>query len=95
MAVLGLTAALVWGVSVTDPGTMVVYRESAAEVAGYAEPTANRRIATRWDPGTRTIVTVAYAGETPTWQQLGLQVTWPDGAAVPVATYRSSARYDA
>ena len=82
-------------VSVTDPGTMVVYHESAAEVAGYAEPTANGRIAaTRWDPGTRTIVTVPYAGETPTWQQLGLSVTGPGGAAVPVATYRSSARYD-
>ena len=34
------------------------------------------------------------AGDTPTWQQLGLQVTGPGGAAVPVATYRSSARYD-
>ena len=32
-------------VSVTDPGTMVAYHESAAEVAGYAEPTANGRIA--------------------------------------------------
>jgi len=118
VAVLGLTAALVWGavgtsntldringfnrlavpgattVSVTDPGTMVVYHESAAEVARYAEPTATGRIATRWDPGTRTIVTVRYAGDTPTWQQLGLVVTGPGGAAVPVATYRSSARYD-
>ena len=46
-------------VSVTDPGTILVYHESAGEVAGYALPTANRRIAaTRWDPGTRTIVTV-------------------------------------
>ena len=35
-----------------------------------------------------------YAGDTPTWQQLGLSVTGPGGAAVPVATYRSSARYD-
>jgi hypothetical protein len=82
-------------VSVTDPGTMVVYHESAGEVAGYSEPAANDRIAaTQWDPGTRTIVTVPYTGETPTWQQLGLQVTGPGGAAVPVATYRSSARYD-
>ena len=47
-------------VSVTDPGTMVVYHESAAEVARYADPTANARYATRWDPGTRTIVTVRY-----------------------------------
>jgi hypothetical protein len=82
-------------VSVTDPGTMVVYHESAGEVAGYSEPTANGRIAaTQWDPGTRTTVTVPYTGETPTWQQLGLQVTGPGGVTVPVATYRSSARYD-
>jgi hypothetical protein len=118
VAVLGLTAAFLWGaigisttqdringfdrlavpgtvtVSVSDPGTMVIYHESAAEVARYAEPSANGRIATRWDPGTRTIVTVPYAGETPIWQQLGLQVTGPTGAAVPVATYRSSAHYD-
>ncbi|HET9290143.1 MAG TPA: hypothetical protein VFQ49_03610 [Actinomycetes bacterium] len=119
VAVLGLTAAFLWGalgstttqdrvdgldrlavpgattVSVTDPGTMVMYHESAGEVAGSVQPTANARIAaTRWDPGTRTIVTVPYAGVTPTWQQLGLQVTGPGGAAVPVGTYRSSARYD-
>jgi hypothetical protein len=82
-------------VSVSDPGTMVVYHESAAEVARYAEPTATGRIAaTRWDPATRTVVTVAAAGETPTWQQLGLQVTGPAGVAVPVGTDRSSARYD-
>ena len=82
VAVLGLTAASLWGavgipttqnringfdrlavpgattVSVTEPGTMVVYHESAAEVARYAEPTASGRPVTRWDPGTRTIVTV-------------------------------------
>ena len=82
-------------VSVTDPGTMVVYHESAGEVARYAEPTANARIAaTHWDPATRTVVTVPSAGETPTWQQLGLQVTGPSGGAVPVATYQSSARYN-
>jgi hypothetical protein len=118
VAVLGLTAAFLWGavgihatqdrvagfdrlavpgtvtVSVTDPATMVVYHESAGEVARYATPTANRRPATRWDPATRTVVTVPSAGETPTWQQLGLSVTGPAGAAVPVATYQSSARYD-
>ena len=118
VAVLGLTAAFLWGaigihttgdrvdsfarlavpgattVSVTDPGTMVIYHESAAEVARYAEPTANGRPATRWDPGTRTVVTVRYPADAPTWQQLGLQVTGPGGATVPVATYRSSARYD-
>jgi hypothetical protein len=81
-------------VSVTDPGTLVIYHESAAEVARYTEPTATGRPATRWDPGTRTIVTVRYPSDTPTWQQLGLVVTGPGGAAVPVATYRSSARYD-
>jgi hypothetical protein len=119
VAVLGLTAAFLWGavgfsntgdrvdgldrtavpgqvtVSVTDPGTLAVSHESAAEVAGYAEPTANGRIAaTRWDPGTRTIVTVPSAGDPPTFQQLGLQVTGPGGATAPVATYQSSARYD-
>jgi hypothetical protein len=118
VAVLGLTAAFLWGavginntqdrvdgfarvavpgtvtVSVSDPGTMVVYHESAAEVARYVEPTANGRPATRWDPGTRTIVTVRYPSAAPTWQQLGLSVTGPGGVAVPVATYRSSARYD-
>jgi hypothetical protein len=118
VAVLGLTAALVWGavgtsntldrvngfdrlavpgattVSVTDPGTLVVYHESAAEVARYAEPTATGRPATRWDPGTRTIVTVRYPADAPTWEQLGLQVSGPSGAVLPVATYRSSARYD-
>jgi hypothetical protein len=118
VAVLGLTAAFLWGalgisntqeringfdrlavpgtvtVSVSDPGTMVVYHESAAEVARYAESTASGRPATRWDPGTRTIVTVSYPSDAPTWQQLGLSVTGPGGTAVPVATYRSSARYD-
>jgi hypothetical protein len=118
VAVLGLTAAFLWGavgfsttldrvdgfdrltvpgattVSVTDPGTMVVYHESAAEVARPAEPTADARIATRWDPGTRTVVAVRYPSDAPTWQQLGLQLTGPGGVAVPVATYRSSARYD-
>jgi hypothetical protein len=81
-------------VSVSDPGTLVVYHESAAEVARSAEPTANGRTATRWDPGTRTIITVRYPSDAPTWQQLGLSVTGPGSAAVPVATYRSGARYD-
>jgi hypothetical protein len=118
VAVLGLTAAFLWGavgisstqdrvdgferlavpgattVSVTDPGIMVVYHESAAEVARYAEPSATGRPATRWDPGTRTVVTVRYPSDAPTWQQLGLSVTGPGGVAVPVAAYRSSARYD-
>jgi hypothetical protein len=81
-------------VSVTDPGTLVVYHESQGEVARYADPTASGRPGTRWDPGTRTIVTVRYPADAPTWQQLGLSVTGPDGAAVPAAAYRSVARYD-
>ena len=118
VAVLGLTAAFLWGavgihttgdrvdgfarlaipgattVLVTDPGTMVVYHESAGEVARSTDLAANGRIAaTRWDPATRTIVTVSNPSDAPTWQQLGLSVTGP-GGAVPVATYRSSARYD-
>jgi len=81
--------------SVTDLGTMVIYHESAAEVARYAEPTANRRIAaTRWDPATRTVITIRYPADAPTWQQLGLQVTGPSGAAVPVTTYLSSTGYN-
>jgi hypothetical protein len=81
-------------VSVTETGTMVVYHESAAEVARYVEPTASGRPATRWDPGTRTVVAVRYTSDAPTWQQLGLSVTGPGGVAVLVATYRSSTRYD-
>jgi hypothetical protein len=82
-------------VSVTDPGNLVAYHESPGEVGGAVDVVANGRIGTtRWDPATRTIVTVPVAGETPTWQQLGLQVTGPGGVAVPVATYPSSARYD-
>jgi hypothetical protein len=118
VAVLGLTAALVWGavgtisaldrvdsfdrtavlgamtVTVTDPATMVVYYEGPAELARYAEPTATGRPATRWSRATDATIEVRYAASTPTWQQLGLQVTGPDGAAVPVRTYRASARYD-
>jgi hypothetical protein len=118
VAVLGLTAALVWGavgtisalgrvdsfdrtavpgamtVTVTDPATMVVYYEGPAKLARYADPTATGRPATRWSPATDATIEVRYAANTPTWQQLGLQVTGPDGAAVPVSTYRSTVRYD-
>ena len=118
VAVLGLTAACVWGalgtvtalarvddfdrvavpgvttVSVTDAGTKVVYYESPAQLARYADPTASGRPATRWNPATDATIEVRHAANTPTWQQLGLQVTGPDGAAVPVSTYRSTARYD-
>jgi hypothetical protein len=118
VAVLGLTAALVWGavgvsnaldrvdtfdrvavpgamtVLVSDPGTMVVYYESPAVQARYADPTANYRTATRWTPATDATIVVNYAANTPTWQQLRLQVTGPDGRLVPVSTYRSTVRYD-
>jgi hypothetical protein len=118
VAVLGLTAAFVWGavgtisaldrvdsyartaipgamtVSVTDPGTKVVYYESPAELTRYADPTATGRTATRWNPATDATTEVRSAATTATWQQLGLTVTGPDGAAVPVSTYRSTARYD-
>jgi hypothetical protein len=118
VAVLGLTAALVWGavgtsnaldqvdtfdrvavpgqvaVSVTDPGTLVAYYEGPAVQARYADPTANYRTATRWNPATDATIKVTYAATTPTWQQLGLQVTGPDGRLVPVSTDRSTTRYD-
>jgi hypothetical protein len=118
VAVLGLTAALVWGavgtgnaldrvdtfdrgavpgqvnVSVTDPGTRVVYYEGPATVARYADPTATGRPAIPYNPATDATIEVSYAANTPTWQQLGLQVTGPDGRRVPVSTYRSTARYD-
>lgn len=81
-------------VSVTDPGTMVVYYESLAQHAGYADPTASGRPATRWNPATDATIEARYAATTPTWQQLQLQVTAPNGAAVPVSTYRSGVRYD-
>ena len=81
-------------VSVTDPGTMVVYYESPAELARYGDPIATGRPATRWNPATDATIEVSYANTTPTWQQLGLQVTGPDGAVVPVRSYRSTARYD-
>jgi hypothetical protein len=118
LAVLGLTAAFVWGavgaitaldrvddydrvaipgsmtVFVADPGTRVVYYESPAEFARYADPTTTGRNATRWNPATDATIEVGYAANTPTWQQLGLQVTGPDGSVVPVRTHRSTARYD-
>ena len=50
------------------------------------------------DPGTMVVYyenpaeLARYATNTPTWQQLRLTVTGPDGAVVPVSTYRSTAR---
>ena len=52
------------------------------------------------DPGTMVVYyenpaeLARYATNTPTWQQLRLTVTGPNGAVVPVRTYRSTARYD-
>jgi hypothetical protein len=118
VAVLGLTAAFVWGavgtvtaldrvdgfdrvaipgsvtVSVADPGTKVVFYEAPAELARFADPTATGRPAIPYNPATHATIEVAYATSTPTWQQLGLQVTGPGGTGVPVRTYRSTARYD-
>jgi len=118
VAVLGLTAAFVWGavgvitaldrvdgydrvtipgsvsVFVADPGTKVVYYEDPAELARYADPTATGRPATRWSPATDATIEVGDAASTPTWQQLGLQVTGPGGTVVPVRTDRSAARHD-
>jgi hypothetical protein len=118
LAVLGLTAAFVWGavgaitaldrvddydrvtipgsmtVFVADPGTKVVYYEGPAEVARYADPTATGRPAIPYNPATDATIEVGAATNTLTWQQLGLQVTGPDGTVVPVRTYRSTARYD-
>jgi hypothetical protein len=117
LAVLGLTAALVWGavgtisaldevdgferttvpgavtVPVTNPGTMVVYYENPAELARYADPSTTGRPAIPYNPATDATTEGRYATTTPTWQQLRLTVTGPDGA-VPVSTYRSTARYD-
>ena len=45
------------------------------------------------NPATDATTEVRYVATTPTWQQLRLTVTGPDGA-VPVVTYRSTARYD-
>jgi hypothetical protein len=116
LALLGLTAAVVWGamgttnafdrvvgydrvtvpgaMTVTDPGTRVVYYESPGRLARYADPTATGRNATRWNPAADATIVVPYTADTPSWQQLRLTVTGPDGAAVPVSTYRSMARYD-
>ena len=71
-----------------------MYHEGPAELARYADPTATGRNATRWNSATDATIEVGYATNTPTWQQLGLQVTGPGGAVVPLRTYRSSARYD-
>jgi hypothetical protein len=45
-------------------------------------------------PATDATIEVRYPARPPTWQQLGLQVTGPGGAAVPVSTYRSGVRYN-
>jgi hypothetical protein len=93
LAVLGLTAALVWGAVGTISALDEVNSFERTTVPGAVTVPVT-------DPGT----TVVYyenpaelarsATNTPTWQQLRLTVTGPDGALVPVSTYRSTARYD-
>ena len=92
VAVLGLTAAFVWGtigtitaldrvdsydrtavpgqvtVSVTAPGDMVVYYESPADQARYADPAATGRPESPYNPVTEATTEVRYAAATPTWQ---------------------------
>jgi methionine synthase II (cobalamin-independent) len=80
-------------VPMTEPGTTVVYYEGPAELARYADPTATGRPAIPYNPATDATTEVRYVATAPTWQQLRLTVTGPDGA-VPVSTYRSTARYD-
>ena len=46
-----------------------------------------------YNPATDATTEVRYVATTPTWQQLRLTVTGPDGAVL-VVTYRSTARYD-
>ena len=118
LAVLGLTAALVWGAvghhQRAGPGRQLRTHDGSrcGDRAGdrprdhgrllreprraraLRDPTATGRPAIAYNPATDATIEVRYAATTPTWQQLRLTVTGPDGAAVPVSTYRSSARYD-
>jgi hypothetical protein len=88
LAVLGLTAAFVWGalgtitaldrvddfdrvaipgsmtVFVADPGTKVVYYESPAQPARYADPTATGRPAIPYNPATDATIEVGYVTNT-------------------------------
>ena len=82
-------------VRVTDPGTMVVYDEGPAELARNADPTATGRPAIPYNPATDATTEVRYVATTPTWQQLRLTVTGPDGAAavlLAIVTYRARSR---
>jgi hypothetical protein len=79
----------------TDPGTMVVYYEGPAELARQPTPRPPAGTRFRTTPSTDATTEVRYVATSPTWQQLRLTMTGPDGAAVPVSTYRSTARYDA
>ena len=93
LAVLGLTAALVWGAV----GTI----SALDEVDGFERTTVPGAVTVPvTDPGTMVVYyedpaeLARYATNTPTWQQLRLTVTGPDGAVMPVSIYRSTARYD-
>jgi hypothetical protein len=92
LAVLGLTAALVWGAV----GTI----SALDEVDGFERTTVPGAVTVPvTDPGTMVVYyensaeLARSATTTPTWQQLRLTVTGPDGAVL-VSSYRSTARYD-
>lgn len=92
LAVLGLTTALVWGAV----GTI----SALDEVDSFERTTVPGAVTVPvTDPGTMIVYyenpaeLARYATNTPTWQQLRLTVTGPDGAVL-VSTYRSTARYD-
>ena len=94
LAVLGLSAALVWGAVGTISALDEVDSFERGTVPGVVTVPVT-------DPGTMVVYyenpaeLARYATNTPTWQRLRLTVTGPDGALVPVSTYRSTARYDA
>ena len=92
LAVLGLTAALVWGAV----GTI----SALDEVDSFERTTVPGAVTVPvTDPGTMVVYyensaeLARSATTTPTWQQLRLTVTGPDGAVL-ASSYRSTARYD-
>jgi hypothetical protein len=81
-------------VTVTDPGTRVVYYKSPAAVARYAEPTATGRLAIRYNPGHRCHHRGALSGQHPDLAAARAAGDRPWRRGVPVSTYRSGVRYD-
>jgi hypothetical protein len=92
LAVLGLTAALVWGAVGTISALDEVDSFERTTVPGAVTMPVT-------DPGTMVVYyenpteLARYTTNTPTWQQLRLTVTGPNGAVL-VSNYRSTARYD-